>query len=133
MHNKSKFSLQTRLRSFKYAINGLKLFYKNEPHAWVHSILTLIVILFGFIFQINSTEWMIILICIGAVFSAEFINSAIEKLSDHVEPNIHPNIKAVKDTAAGAVLFMAIISAIIALIIFTPKIIQCCLTLNLET
>jgi diacylglycerol kinase len=39
-----------------------------------------------------------------------------------VEPAVHPQIKIVKDTAAGAVLWVSMFSAVIGGIIFLPEI-----------
>ena len=82
------------------------------------------VIVSGFALKVSVTEWMILLSCIGLVVSLEMVNSTIEKICDHVNPHIHPSIKIIKDIAAGAVLWSALISAIIGLIIFLPKIVS---------
>ena len=78
----------------------------------------------GFIFKITYSEWLACLILIGLVLMAEFFNTSIEYLVDLVSPEIHPLAKATKDTASAGVLMMAIISAIIGLIIFVPKLIS---------
>lgn len=62
-----------------------------------------------------------VLLCIGLVMALEMVNAAIEKLCDRLHPDKHTDIKLVKDMAAGAVLWAAIISAIVGLIIFAPK------------
>ena len=55
---------------------------------------------------------------------AEFFNTAIEYVVDLASPDIHPLAKAAKDTASAGVLMMAIISAIIGLLIFVPKLVE---------
>lgn len=65
---------------------------------------------------------MIVLLCIGAVFALEIINSAIENLADLVCQEKNEYVKKAKDLAAAAVLTAAFVSVIIALIIFIPKI-----------
>lgn len=55
------------------------------------------------------------------VLSAEAVNSAIEALADRVSPAYDEAIKRTKDLAAGAVLLLAIASAVVGLIIFLPK------------
>ena len=47
--------------------------------------------------------------------------SAIEALADRVSPAYDEAIKRTKDLAAGAVLLLAIASAVVGLIIFLPK------------
>ncbi|GHT22368.1 hypothetical protein AGMMS4957_12480 [Bacteroidia bacterium] len=66
---------------------------------------------------------MIIVVVSGLVFAAEAINTSIEILADVVSPERHPQIKLVKDIAAGAVFLLAIAAAIVGLIVFLPKII----------
>ena len=58
---------------------------------------------------------------VGLVLSAEAVNSAIEALADRVSPAYDEAIKRTKDLAAGAVLLLAIASAVVGLIIFLPK------------
>ena len=52
---------------------------------------------------------------------AESANTAIEKLSDFVHKDYHKDIGFIKDIAAGAPAFAAIIAIIIACIIYIPK------------
>ena len=83
----------------------------------------LIVIVAGFIFKISVMEWIVCLILFALVISLELINTAIETTVDIAMPEINEKAKYAKDIAAGAVLFSAIIAAIVGLIIFLPKII----------
>lgn len=109
------------LRSFGYAWNGLKYAFTTQANFKIHLFITAMVILAGIGLPISATEWLIVLISFAMVLSAELMNTAIEKLSDVVHPDIHPGIKLVKDIAAGAVLVSAIISVVIACVIFLPK------------
>lgn len=118
----SGFTLRKRLKSFRYAFNGIRLLIRNEHNAWIHCFATICVLIAGFIFELSNTEWIAILIIIGAVFSAEAINSSIEAISDLVSPEYNEAIKRTKDLAAAAVLILAIIAVIIGIIIFIPKI-----------
>ncbi len=110
--------------SFKYAFEGILQAYVGEQNLKIHTVIALLVIIFGFILKISYTEWLVCLVLIGLVLMAEFFNTSIEYLVDLVSPEIHPLAKATKDTASAGVLMMAIISAIIGLIIFIPKLIS---------
>ena len=48
--------------------------------------------------------WAAVALTIAGVLAAELFNAAIEALSDHLHPDLHPEIRAVKDIAAAAVL-----------------------------
>ena len=111
-------------RSFKAAFDGIYSTYKKEQNIKIHTIISLIVIVGGIVFKINYIEWLVCLVLIGFVLMAEFFNTAIEYVVDLASPEIHPLAKAAKDTASAGVLMMAIISAIIGLVIFLPKLIE---------
>lgn len=125
MNNKSnqKFSLSKRLKSFSYAFNGLRTVIKEEHNLRIHLIVSSIVIVCGFIFQISIIEWILLCFAIGFVISIEILNSAIENLADFVSPEYHNLIKKVKDISAAAVLVSTISSVVIGILIFLPKII----------
>ena len=112
------------INSFKYAFEGILQAYVGEQNLKIHTVIAILVIIFGFILKISYTEWLVCLVLIGLVLMAEFFNTSIEYLVDLVSPEIHPLAKATKDTASAGVLMMAIISAIIWLIIFVPKLIS---------
>ena len=112
------------INSFKYAVEGILQAYVGEQNLKIHTVIAILVIIFGFILKISYTEWLVCLVLIGLVLMAEFFNTSIEYLVDLVSPEIHPLAKATKDTASAGVLMMAIISAIIGLIIFVPKLIS---------
>jgi len=117
-----RFSWKSRRRSFIYAFKGIRYAFKTQHNMWLHAIAAAIAILLGFILAITAIQWLVILLCIGAVFALEIINTAIEALVDHLHPERHPKIGLVKDLAAGAVLIAAILSLIIGCIIFLPLI-----------
>jgi diacylglycerol kinase (ATP) len=52
--------------------------------------------------------WGLVSVCAAAVLAAELFNTAIEHLADHVRPELHPQIRIVKDCAAAAVLCAAL-------------------------
>ena len=114
--------ITNRLRSFVFAQEGLKYLIKNEPNAKIHIIISLIVIIAGFAFDISKSEWFVIIISIGLVIGFEIINTSIEKLADHVSPKWNEDIKVVKDLGAATVLITALAAFVIGLIIFIPKV-----------
>jgi diacylglycerol kinase len=74
--------------------------------------------------KLNSSEWSLIIILTGLVFITELLNSALESLADYTNPDLNELIKNAKDYSAAAVLVSAIISLVIGLIIFIPKILN---------
>lgn len=116
------FTLRKRLRSFKFAGNGVRLLIAHEHNAWIHCFAAVCVTIAGWSIGLSSIEWIAIVFAIAMVLAAEAVNSSIEALADLVSPGYNEAIKRTKDLAAGAVLILAIGAAIIGLIIFVPKI-----------
>ena len=108
--------------SFKYAFEGIGEAWKTEQNLKIHFVIMALVIIAGFMFKISAMEWIVCLLLFAIVISLELINTAIETTVDIAMPDINEKAKYAKDIAAGAVLFSAIISVIIGLIIFLPKI-----------
>lgn len=118
---KKSFSLTSRIKSFKYAFKGIYATLLSQHNFWIHLVVTVLVIGFGIFLELSIYEWLIIILCIGFVLTAEIFNSAIELLTDIVSPEYNSTAGLVKDMAAGAVLISAVSSAVIGLIIFLPK------------
>jgi len=119
-----KFSIKKRIRSFGYALNGLKILVREEHNARIHLFAAVCVLIAGIVFHISSFEWILIVFAIGLVIAFEAINSAIENLADFVSPEKHKWIKKIKDLSAAGVLIVAIVAAIVGMIIFIPKFLE---------
>jgi len=78
------------------------------------------VLLLAVLLEITLIEWGILLLAIGMVWTAEIFNTALEALVDLASPDAHPLAKIAKDTSAAAVLFSAIVSILIGLLILLP-------------
>ncbi len=114
---------QTLYKAFVHAFHGLDSFFRNDRNGRIHLLATVAVTIAGIAFGLSAIEWSLALLCIAGVIGFEMLNHALEKFCDAIHPQTHPLIKVVKDVAAAAVLWWAIISVIIALFIFLPKII----------
>ena len=112
------------MERFKYAFEGIFFAFKTQTNIYIHIIISVLVIIAGFIFKINRVEWLFIIFAIGLVLAAELLNTAIETLVDLVSPTYNEKAGQVKDVAAGAVLIAAIVSVIIGGIVFLPRIIK---------
>lgn len=109
-----------RVLSFKYAFEGIWTALKDQPNLIFHLLATIVVILFGWFFQITNLEWIILTLTIGIVIAIELTNTAIEEVVNSFTDEIHPSAKKAKDVAAGAVLIVSIMAVIIGLLIFLP-------------
>lgn len=120
----SKNKKRTWLDSVKNCLDGISYTIKNEPNFLREILIGIVVIICGFIFKINPTEWIIIVLLIGFVLICELINTALEKTVDLYTKEYNEIAKIIKDAASGAVLTTCITSSIVGIIIFLPKIIE---------
>jgi len=109
--------LAARIRSFGYAFHGLSTLVSTQPHARIHLVATLLVLAAGLRLHFLRWEWAAILLCIGMVWMAEAMNSAIEFLADEVTLERRERIGKAKDVAAGGVLVTAAVSVIVAMLV----------------
>jgi diacylglycerol kinase len=115
-------ALKKFLLGFVFAFQGLAVLVKTERNFMFHLFAFICISIAGFLFKIEKTDWLVILIISSIILTAEALNSSIEKLCNHLHPETHPSIKSVKDIAAASVLISSIIAVVIAGIIFLPKI-----------
>lgn len=113
-----------RIVGFRFAWAGLKTVVKKESNFQLHLAATAIVVTLGIFFKLSLIEWAVILLTIGLVLITEMINSVIERIMDFIQPDYDERVKEIKDIAAGVVLVTAIISVVVGIIIFGPKIMQ---------
>ena len=109
--------------TFVYAIRGLKKAIKTEKNLKIDCIMAILVVISGIVLKINTAEWIICILLIGIVISAELMNTAIEAVVDMYTREKNTLAERAKDVAAGSVFVVACMSAIVGLIIFIPKII----------
>ena len=69
-------------------------------------------------------EWRWLILAIALVWSAEALNTAIERLSDAVSVEMNERLKFAKDTAAWGVFVAIIGSALIVLTLFVPRLLE---------
>lgn len=108
------------MKRFKYAFDGMKVLLHKDHKFLLHIFAMIVAIAFGFIFKIDSHEWIFILIAIALVLAVEALNTAIEYVVDLVTTDYHEFAKFAKDIAAFSVLIVSILALIIGLIIFVP-------------
>ena len=104
------------------SIKGIGFTVKTELNIKIQLVFMCLVIIAGFVFKISLMEWGLLVLTIFVVLFAEMTNTAIENTVDLVTEEYNEKAKVAKDVASGAVLLTAIMSVIIGLIIFLPKI-----------
>jgi len=85
---------------------------------------TILVICIALWLRIPASDFAILILTIGTVWTAEFINTSLEAVVDLASPEKHPLAKVGKDVGAAAVLIAAMSSVIIGLIILGPALLR---------
>jgi diacylglycerol kinase (ATP) len=109
-----------RGRSFKYAFAGWWYVIRTQRNAWIHAIVSVLVILMCLWLRLPAHDWAVIILAIGLVWISEFINTALEAVVDLASPQKHYLAQVGKDVGAAAVLISAVSSAVIGLLIMGP-------------
>lgn len=111
------------VKSFRFAFEGLKQAFVQEPNMRFHILMGIVAIAAGVYFKLSPVEWCILVLTITSVLVLELLNTTIEELVDLASPSIHPKAKIAKDVAAAAVLTTSVAAVVVGLILFLPKII----------
>ncbi len=110
----------SRYYAFGHAFRGWWYVIRTQKNAWLHAIITTIVVLLASWLQISAQEWAVLVLTIALVWSAEFFNTAIEAVVDLASPVNHPLAKTGKDVGAATVLIAAIAAVLVGLLILGP-------------
>lgn len=102
-HKNQSFSIRLR-----FAMAGIAHGLRTERSLRTQGLMLLLVMLALVILRPAPLWWALVIISSAAVLAAELFNTAIERLADHLHPELHPEIRIVKDCAAGAVLCFSI-------------------------
>jgi diacylglycerol kinase (ATP) len=87
-----------------FAVAGWKAAWARERSFRTQVWLACLALLALLILQPSPIWWALVALTCALVLALELINSALEGLVDLLHPEIHPEIKAIKDMLAGAVL-----------------------------
>ena len=124
MKKGDKFNPADRLKSFRYAFRGIMDLMHDEHNFRIHLAVLTVAIVSGFLFGITFTEWLAVIFVAALVLVSESFNTAIENLADIISPEADERIRKIKDIAAAAVFFSAVIAVITGIIIFLPYLIK---------
>jgi diacylglycerol kinase (ATP) len=109
-----------RARSFRYAFTGWWHVIRTQKNAWIHTTISIAVLLLAFWLRLGPRDWAILILAIAMVWMGEILNTALEAVVDLASPEMHPLARVGKDVGAAAVLIAALASVIIGLLILGP-------------
>ena len=97
-----------------FAAAGLREGWLRERSFRAHGWFALAGLLALLILRPAPLWWALLAIVAALVMGFELINSALEGFIDLMHPAIHPEIKVIKDMAAGAVLLCGLAAVAVA-------------------
>lgn len=109
------------LDSFRDAFRGLFFVIRNERNARIHLLFSGLVAVAGVLFRISNLEWLVLILTIAMVWITEIYNTALERLINLVHPEWGKEAGICKDISAAGVILSALISIVVGLLIFGPK------------
>lgn len=117
--------LKSRAHSFRNAFAGWGHVIRTQRNAWIHAVVSIAVVIVGFWLGIDALKWAMIIFAIALVWTAEFINTALEAVVDLASHHeYHHLAKVGKDVGAAAVLIAAFSAASIGLLVLGPPLWQ---------
>jgi diacylglycerol kinase (ATP) len=115
---------QSRAISFRYAFSGWWFVIRTQRNAWIHAVISVAVLILSFWLGLSARDWAVIILAIAMVWTAEFLNTALEAVVDLASPSQHFLAKVGKDVGAAAVLIAAGSAALIGFLILGPPLIE---------
>jgi diacylglycerol kinase len=110
-----------RIVSFRHAGRGLWLLISAQWNFRIHLLAAVIAIALAVFFQLAAFEWIILIVAIAIVLVTEALNTALERIVDLHQSELHPIARDAKDLAAASVLVSAIAALIIGILLFAPR------------
>jgi diacylglycerol kinase (ATP) len=114
----------SRVLAFRHAFLGWWYVIRTQRNAWIHAIVTMLVVGMACWLRLGTLQWAVLLLTIALVWTAEFINTALEAVVDLASPQNHPLAKVGKDVGAAAVLIAALTSILIGLLVIGPPLFE---------
>lgn len=110
--------MRSLIRSFSYAINGIRRTIGSERNFRIHLTALAYVLFFSRFYHFGRVEYAILLLTFALVLGAELLNTAVEEVVNGEFEGYDPRAKLAKDIAAGGVLVCAIAAALVGVVLF---------------
>jgi diacylglycerol kinase len=118
--NRIQIFFVSRAHAFQHAFRGWWYVIRSQHNAWLHAVASTLVMLMAWWLRLSMIDWAVLLLTIALVWTAEFINTALEAVVDLASPQQHPLAKVGKDVGAAAVLIAALTSILVGLLVLGP-------------
>lgn len=110
---------RTWKRKFQDAFEGLRQSVQQQSSYKVHFSAAFLVIATGFLLNLDSIRWALLILCIIVVLAGEMLNTSIETLAKAITDQYDENIAKALNISSGAILVLSLGAAAIGLVILT--------------
>lgn len=100
-------------QSFRCAARGVLLCVRFERNFRIHTCTAAYVTLFGLMARFDKRQFAVLCVCYAMMFSAELLNTAVERLCDRGSGGYDSLVRDAKDLAAAAVFVSALFCVVI--------------------
>ncbi|MBM3531075.1 MAG: diacylglycerol kinase [Alphaproteobacteria bacterium] len=100
-------------RATRNSWNGLLAAARSEEAFRQELIVFAVALPLAYFIAIDVWRWVAMIGVLLVIMIAELLNTAVEKLSDHVTPQTHPAIGRIKDMASAAVGLSLLLAGLI--------------------
>ncbi len=107
----------TAIKSFRYAVKGLKTVWREEQNFKIEVFVAFVVVFYSFYFSFTFAETVFCIIAVVMVLVAEIINTIVEDICNKIELNQDPIIMKIKDMSAAFVLLTVLGSVAIGVLV----------------
>jgi diacylglycerol kinase (ATP) len=108
-------------KKFQTALRGLGRGVRRESNFRIHLSAAALVILLGYVLQVSTVEWCLLVLSIFLVLAAEIFNTALEMLARAITRDFDEDVKDALDTSSAGVLLVAWGAAIVGGVIFCGR------------
>ena len=112
------------LQSMDCAFQGMQAAWREERNFREYAAIYAVFFCLNVLLGASVTEFLIGFALVCGVFSAEYLNTALERLIDTRFPEITPDNKFIKDTAAAGVFILSIAFFLSQAMILLPKLLE---------
>ena len=109
---------RTWKRKFHDAFRGLYQSVQQQSSYKVHFLFAFLVVLTGFLLNLDTVRWSLLILCIVVVLAGEMLNTSIETLAKAITGVYNENIAKALDISSGAILVLSFGAAVVGFVIF---------------
>lgn len=100
-------------RATRSSLTGLREGIATEAAITQEAVILVIALPVSLLIAGNLWTWVALIASLLGVLAVEFLNTALERLCDHVHPEKHEDIRATKDFGSAAVFFALAIAGLV--------------------